>query len=106
MWSPARLLDDLWVSKVSEIEIDTSGSEFKNEIHVCPWLALKIPHLRSVRLRMHRIWPQIFETEHKDRGSSSKTENIIINLSLKETDRFSTGFSHHCTESRRGFGAI
>lgn len=30
MWSPVRLLDYLWVSKLSELDIDTCGSEFKN----------------------------------------------------------------------------
>lgn len=76
-------------------------ARFKNEIHVCPQLALKIPHLRSVRLRMYSICRQIFDL--KDCDPSSKIESIIIDLSLRETDPFSTGFSYHCTKSRRAW---
>lgn len=39
MWSPARLLDDLQVSKISNLEIDTCGSEFKMKPTFAPsWL--------------------------------------------------------------------
>lgn len=103
MWSPARLLDALWASKLLELEIDTCGSELKNEIHVCPQLALKIPSLRSVRLRMHKICPQIFDLQHEEGARSSKIESIIINLSLKETDCLSAGYRSHCTGSRRAW---
>lgn len=73
--------------------------EFKSEVHVCPRLAPRIPHLRFVQLQMHRIRPQVFYMEHhKDRDSASKVAKIIINLGLKEQNRFSTGFNHHCTE--------
>lgn len=99
-WSPTRFLNAPWLSKLSELEIDTCGSEFKSGIHVCLQLALKIPHLRCVRLRMLRICPQIFDLQHQDGARSSKIESIIIKVSYKKMDRFTAGFSSHCTESR------
>lgn len=41
--------------------------------------------------------------ENKNCGPTAKIEKIIINLGPKETDRFSTGFGHHCTGSRRAW---
>lgn len=102
MWSPARPLDDLQVSKISNLEIDTCGSDFEREVHVCPRLALVIPHMRNVRLRMHSICPQIFDW--KGYGPSPpKTEIFIVNISLMERNRFSAGFSHHCTEPKNAW---
>lgn len=102
MWSPARLRDDLQVSKISDLEIDTCGSEFKNETHVCPQLARLIPHLRNGRLRMYKICPRIFDW--KGYGPSPpKAETFIVNISLIKRNRFSAGFSHHCTESKNSW---
>lgn len=72
-WSPTRILDAPWLSKFSGLEIDTCGSEFKSGIHVCPQLALKIPHLRCVRLQMLRICRQIFDLQYQDGARSSKS---------------------------------
>lgn len=101
-WSPARFLNAPWLSKLSELEIDTCGSEFKNGIHVCPKLALKIPRLQYVRLRMLRICPEIFDLQSQDSARPSKIKSIIIKVSFKEMDRFTAGFSTHCTESKGG----
>lgn len=79
----------------------TYGSEMNSAIHICPQLALQIPSLRSVRLRMCRICPQIFEFRQGDSAMPLQIESIIINLSLQDVDRFSAGFSHHCNEPRR-----
>lgn len=83
-WSPNGFLDAFWLSKLSELEIDTCGSEFKTGIHVCPQLALKIPRLQYVRLRMLRICPEIFDLQHQDVARSSKIKSIIIKVSSKE----------------------
>lgn len=101
LWSPARFLDAFGVCKLSELVLDTCGSEFKDGVHVCPQLALKIPTLRTVRLRMRRICPQVLNLQQRDCALPTRIESIIINLSLKEADRFSAGYSRHCTESRR-----
>ena len=74
--------------------------EFKNGIHVCPKLALKIPRLQYVRLRMLRICPEIFDLQYQDSARPSKIKNIIIKVSFNEMDRFTAGFSTHCTESK------
>lgn len=101
-WSPVDFLDGHWVSKFTELEIDTCGSGFKSKVHVCPQLALKIPYLRSVRLRIHKICPRIFDAlQQNDGATSSRIESIIVNLSLKETDCFPAGFSSHCTQPKR-----
>ncbi|EYE97496.1 uncharacterized protein EURHEDRAFT_295967 [Aspergillus ruber CBS 135680] len=101
-WTPARFLDAPWLSKLSELGIDTCGSGYKNGIHVCPRLALKIPHLRYVQLRTLRICPEIFDLQYQDGARSSKIRGIVIKVSFKEMDRFTAGFSTHCTESKGG----
>lgn len=127
LWSPASLVDTLQTCKISELVIDTCGSELNHSIqgHVCPHRILLIPSLRSIRLRMRRVCPQILDmqciesTTLFDESSTSspilperedpvvrppsKIESIIINLSLKETGRFSAGYSQHCTRQRRGW---
>ncbi|KAJ5085022.1 hypothetical protein N7532_009793 [Penicillium argentinense] len=97
-WSPTSLFDALHLSTISDLVIDTCGSEFQSGVHVCPRIALKIPSLRSIRLRMHNICPRVLELER-----DSKIESIIINLSLKEPDRFHAGFSRHCTEVKSAY---
>lgn len=98
--SPAGLIDNLPTSRLSELVIDTCGSELADNIHVCPRVVRLIPRLRSIRFRMRRICPEILDI---DQTKSPKIENLIINLSLIEPDRFSAGFSHHCTKARRGW---
>lgn len=97
-WSPIGLFDTLHLSTISDLVIDTCGSEFQRGVHICPRIALKIPSLRSIRLRMHNICPRVLELAHE-----SKIESIIINLSLKEHDRFHAGFSRHCTEPKSAY---
>ncbi|KAJ5529142.1 hypothetical protein N7527_002535 [Penicillium freii] len=100
-WNPTRFLNVLGTSKLSHLVIDTYGSEMSSAIHICPHLALQIPSLRSVRVRMCRICPQILEFPQGDSAIPSQIESLLINLSLQDVDRFSAGFSHHCTEPRR-----
>ncbi|KAJ6049542.1 hypothetical protein N7444_006258 [Penicillium canescens] len=97
-WSPTKLLDTLQCSKISELVIDTCGSEVKGGVHICPHLALNISSLRSIRLRMRSICPQVFDLQH-----DSKIESILINLSLMEPDRLHAGFSRHCTETNPAY---
>jgi hypothetical protein len=97
-WSPTRLLDTLQCSKISELVIDTCGSEVKGGVHICPHLALNISSLRYIRLRMRSICPQVFDLQH-----DSKIESILINLSLMEPGRLHAGFSRHCTESNSAY---
>ncbi|CAG8909255.1 unnamed protein product [Penicillium egyptiacum] len=49
---------------------------------------------------MCRICPQILEFSPDDSTMPSRLESLIINLSLQDVDRFSAGFSNHCTEPR------
>ena len=104
-WSPAGLIDNLPTSKLTELVIDTCGSEIADNIHVCPHAVRQIPRLRSVRIRMRRICPEILDIDQttEDPTKSSNIESLIFNLSLIEPDRLSAGFSHHCTEGRRGW---
>lgn len=94
LWSPESLLNMLQFSILSDLTIDTCGSDFNTGVHVCPQIALKLPSLRSIRLRMRRICPLVFELKQ-----NSKIHSVIINLSLKENDRFHAQFTRHCTES-------
>lgn len=96
-WSPTRLFDTLDLSTISDLVIDTCGSRFQSGVHICPRV-LKIPSLRSIRLRMQHVCPRLLEL-----GSDSKIESIIINMSLIEPDRFHAGFSRHCTESMSAY---
>ena len=100
-WDPTQFLSVLGSSNLTHLVIDTYGSEMNSSIHICPLLALQIPSLRSVRLRMCRICPQILEFSRGDSAMLLQIESLIINLSLQDVDRFSAGFSHHCTEPRR-----
>ncbi|KAJ5782940.1 hypothetical protein N7457_004714 [Penicillium paradoxum] len=99
-WNPTEFFNMLGTSKLSHLVIDTYGSEMSGAVHICPRLGLQIPALRSVRLRMRSICPHIFGFSQGDSALPGNIECIIINLSLKDTDRFSTAFSHHCTEPR------
>lgn len=96
-WSPTRLFDTLDLSTVSDLVIDTCGSRFQSGVHICPRV-LKIPSLRSIRLRMQHVCPREIELV-----SNSNMESIIINISLIEPDRFHAGFSRHCTESMTAY---
>ncbi|KXG47474.1 uncharacterized protein PGRI_013440 [Penicillium griseofulvum] len=100
-WDPTQFLTVLGTSNLSHLVIDTYGSEMSNAVHICPLLALQMPSLKSVRLRLCRICPQILEFPRGDSAIPSQIESLIINLSLQNVDRFSAGFSHHCTEPRR-----
>jgi hypothetical protein len=120
LWSPTKLVDVFQATTLSHLVIDTCGSEVKG--HICPGIALSIPSLRSVRLRMQRICPRILtfraaavtqdghsntlplsKAEQQDPIPLAKIQSIIINTSLKESDQFSWGYSQHCTESKRGW---
>lgn len=92
-----NLLEILPFSVLSDLTIDTSGSEIKAREHICPQIAARIPSLRSVRLRMRCICPQVLDFDH-----NSKIESIIINLSLKESCLLA--FSRHCTAPTSAYG--
>ncbi|CAG8369759.1 unnamed protein product [Penicillium salamii] len=96
-WSPTGLFDTLDSSAISDLVIDTSGSKFQSGVHICPQI-LKIPSLRSARIRMHNVCPRLLDLEQ-----DSKIESLIINLSLKEPDRFHAGYSRHCTEPKSAY---
>ncbi|KAJ5580198.1 uncharacterized protein N7459_006183 [Penicillium hispanicum] len=93
-----KFLEILPFSLLSDLTIDTSGSEITAREHLCPQIAAKIPSLRSLRLRMRCICPRVLEFDH-----NSKIESIIVNLSLKESYLLNAGFSHHCTEPKSAY---
>ncbi|KAJ5952248.1 uncharacterized protein N7479_010661 [Penicillium vulpinum] len=101
-WNPIRFLNALGTSKLSHLVVDTYGSQLSRAIHICPQLALRIPSLRSLRIRMYRICPKILELPQGD--SPSQIESIIINLSHQHVYRVSAMYSSHCTERRGGLG--
>lgn len=47
-WSPASLVDTLYAANISELIIDTCGSELNGDLqhHICPRGLLAIPSLR------------------------------------------------------------
>ncbi|KAJ5587860.1 uncharacterized protein N7459_003625 [Penicillium hispanicum] len=97
-WSPSRLLDSLWSSKISRLEMDTGGVDFGTETgHLCPQLALQIPSLRFVRLRMRSICPDILRLQHAGTFGPSRIEELIINLSLADLNQYSISLSAHCS---------
>ncbi|OQE94262.1 hypothetical protein PENNAL_c0004G09995 [Penicillium nalgiovense] len=97
-WDPTRFLSILGTSNLSHLVIDTFGSELSSAIHLCPQLALQIPSLKSVRLRMRRICRQILEFPQGDNVIRSQLESLVINLSVPSVDQFFARFSRHCTE--------
>lgn len=117
LWSPTKLVDAFQATNLSHLVIDTCGSEIKG--HICPRIALAIPSLRSVRLRMQKVCPRILgimgaedkpsntldqsKAEQRDSAPVAKVERIIINLCLKEADRFFAEYSRHCTKPTRGW---
>lgn len=92
--SLGHILKVLPFSILSDLTIDTSGSEIQDKEHLCSQIALRIPSLRSLQLRMRCICPHVLEFD-----KSSKIESMIINLSLKEDHLLNAGFSLHCTEA-------
>ncbi|KAL4797291.1 hypothetical protein BDV19DRAFT_51757 [Aspergillus venezuelensis] len=94
-WSPAVLIECLGTSNLTHLSLDTCGSNFKHGTHICPDLASKLPRLQSLRLRMYKICPRVFEIPR-----NSAIESIIVNLSLVETHTLSAGFSKHCDGSK------
>ncbi|KAJ6184506.1 hypothetical protein N7519_005807 [Penicillium mononematosum] len=100
-WDPTRFLSVLGTSSLSHLVIDTLihlDQKLNSAIHLCPQPALQIPSLKSVRLRMCRICPQILEFSPADSAMPSQIESVIINLSIPNVDQFFAGFSRHCTE--------
>ncbi|KAL3457429.1 hypothetical protein BJX64DRAFT_17754 [Aspergillus heterothallicus] len=95
-WSPAPLLDGLSISRILNLEIDTHGSNFSDDIHICPEFARLIPSLRSLRLRMRKICPEALQLRHQDIGRPVRLQSLIINLSLLEPGSLSSGSSRHC----------
>jgi hypothetical protein len=97
-WNPTEFINVLGISSVSHLVIDRWGSKIDPAIHVCSRLALKIPSLKSLRIRMDRICPKIFRFPQ---GDSTRIESIVINLSLQGARRHFRTFPVHCKGRRR-----
>lgn len=105
-WSPKSLSKNLPLSKVSDLVLDTCGSELYGEHswrrHNCVYLARCIPSLRSVRIRMGVICPRIFEFP-SETTVDSRLERLVVNIYLKEQDleEAAENYSTHCIYRRR-----
>jgi hypothetical protein len=107
-WSISGLLGSIPASRISDLVLDICGSETEDDHtsghHMCPNLASLIPSLRTVRLRMRKICPRIFEFP-SDPEHNSRLESLIVNISLREHDIriLYSGYSSHCETYRDGW---
>ncbi|SMY24393.1 unnamed protein product [Zymoseptoria tritici ST99CH_1A5] len=65
--------------------LDTFGTNFTSTAHMCDELALVIPHIKTVRLRMKWICPKIFSLQ-KPQSKPTKLEHLTIKLQASAFD--------------------
>ena len=105
--SPSQLLDSLWPSKITRLEIDTGGIDLHPETdHLCPQLALQIPSLRYVRLRLRQICPDVLRLHETNNFGPSRIEELIINLSLADLNQYSIRLSSRCSGQNQGWALV
>ena len=72
---------------LQRLTLDTCGStlrlseEDRTPIHLCPLLALRLPQLEQVRIRMRHICPEILCTSNNLSATPSRLRSLIIRLS-------------------------
>lgn len=80
-WSPVSLLNNLPWHTLKVLELGTYESYVDTSDHFCPLLALRIPSLKSVQMRMRLTCPEVFNFQDTDITRPS-IEKMIIHMNL------------------------
>lgn len=110
-WSVLGLLETIPKSKISELVLDTCGTDLsdgkKPGPHTCEALASLIPSLRTARLRMQTVCPRVFEFP-PDTTNPRRLESLVLNLSLKESSHQDSlaYYSSHCGDPQRAWNQV
>ncbi|KAJ5356302.1 hypothetical protein N7517_010911 [Penicillium concentricum] len=105
-WNPTPFFNVLGASKISHLVIDTWGSNMTSSVHICPRLALQLPSLKSLCLRMYSICTEVLEFPRGDSATPSRIESIIINLSPQDSQRMSKKDPEYCNGRRLLYHAM
>ncbi|KJX99720.1 hypothetical protein TI39_contig353g00048 [Zymoseptoria brevis] len=90
------------MQNLATFTLDTFGTNFTSTAHMCDELALVIPHIKTVRLRMKWICPKIFNLQGLQ-SKPTKLEHLTIKLQASAFDHAPGFHSLLCAFLQTGF---